>query len=346
MPISYEEAKRELVESPGTWLLTGAAGFIGSHLLEELLRLGQTVAGLDNFATGRGGNLEDVETSVGPEAWRRFRLVEGDICDAATCRAAVEGGVRCVVHLAALGSVPRSLADPLATHEANVSGFLNLLVAAREAGIESFVYASSSAVYGDRAELPKLEEAIGDPLSPYAASKHMDEIYAAAFRQAYGFRATGLRYFNVFGPRQDPEGAYAAVIPKWTAAMLRGEEIVVYGDGGTSRDFCFVRDVVQGTLLAALAEPPAAGQVYNIAAGGRTSLNELFSELRSAVAEHGTSYDRQAIHRDFRTGDVPHSQADIGKAQRMLGYHPTISFAEGLRETVRWYREQLAGGGR
>jgi UDP-N-acetylglucosamine 4-epimerase len=342
MPISYEEARRKLVESPRTWLLTGAAGFIGSHLLEELLRLGQTVVGLDNFATGRRGNLADVETSVGPEAWRRFRLVEGDIRDAATCRAELDG-VKHVLHLAALGSVPRSLADPLATHEANVSGFLNLLVAAREAGIESFVYASSSAVYGDRAELPKLEEAIGEPLSPYAASKHMDEIYAAAFRQAYGFHATGLRYFNVFGPRQDPEGAYAAVIPKWTAAMLRGDEIVVYGDGGTSRDFCFVRDVVQGTLLAALAEPPAAGQVYNIAAGGRTTLNELFSDLRSALAEHGTSYERHPVHREFRTGDVLHSRADIGKAQRMLGYRPATSFAKGLRETLGWYRSRLPG---
>ncbi|MCC6867186.1 MAG: SDR family oxidoreductase [Burkholderiales bacterium] len=320
------------------WLVTGSAGFIGSHLVETLLNLGQDVVGLDNFATGHRANLDDVRAAVGDAAWRRHRFIEGDITDTAACRRACEG-VDVVLHQAALGSVPRSLADPLATHAANDSGFLNMLVAARDAGVGRFVYASSSSVYGDHPALPKIEESIGRPLSPYAATKLIDEIYADVFARSYATRSIGLRYFNVFGARQDPAGAYAAVIPRWVAAMLAGEPVTIHGDGSTTRDFCYVANMVQANLLAGTVErTDAQNEVYNVAVGGRTSLIELFTLLREIVAaERPGLRVPDAIHAAFRAGDVRHSQADITKAQRLLGYAPTHDLRAGLREAFAWY---------
>ena len=325
-------------KAPRTWLVTGAAGFIGSNLLEQLLKLDQHVVGFDNFETGHRKNLDEVKALVTPAQWTRFRLVEGDICDANTCRQVCEG-VDFVLHQAALGSVPRSLVEPLATHAANVTGFVNLLEAARGAKVKRFVYASSSAVYGDDPELPKVEEKIGRPLSPYAATKWMNEIYAETFARCYGVECIGLRYFNVFGPRQDPEGAYAAVIPKWLAALLHREPIQINGDGETSRDFCFIANVVQGNLLAAtVSDSRAVNQAYNIAVGERTTLNELFAVLQAGLRGRDASFpEQQPVYQDFRAGDVRHSLADIGKARRLLGYEPTHRIAEGLTLSLDWY---------
>jgi len=334
----YDELKGELNAAPKTWLVTGVAGFIGSNLLETLLKLDQRVVGLDNFSTGRHENLEEVRGLASPEQWRRFRFEEGDISELPICRKS-SAGVDFVLHQAALGSVPRSMEDPLGCHESNVTGFLNMLIAAREAKASRFVYASSSAVYGDDAELPKVEEKIGRPLSPYAASKAIGEIYAGTFARAYDFSSIGLRYFNVFGPRQDPEGAYAAVIPKWIAGLLRREPIPINGDGETSRDFCFIENVVQANLLAAMTKNPATiNQTYNIALGERTSLNQLFKLLQQSLRARDPSLpEAQPIFRDFRPGDVRHSLADIRKAQRLLGYAPTHRMEDGLEVAMDWY---------
>ncbi|MCK9510570.1 MAG: NAD-dependent epimerase/dehydratase family protein [Pigmentiphaga sp.] len=325
------------------WLITGVAGFIGSNLLETLLLEDQSVTGLDNFATGYRHNLDEVRRRVSAEQWARFHFIEGDITSLATCHDACRG-VNYVLHQAALGSVPRSLADPIATNHANVTGFLNMLVAARDAGVQSFVYAASSSTYGDHPGLPKVEDVIGQPLSPYAVTKYVNELYADVFARAYGFTTIGLRYFNVFGKRQDPDGAYAAVIPRWTAAMIAGQPVQINGDGDTSRDFCFVDNAIQANLLAARATDPAArNQVYNVAVGDRTTLNELFAALRDALAAQGVDYGLEPEYRDFRPGDVRHSQADIGKARKLLGYTPRFTVRQGLAEAMPWYIGSLAG---
>jgi UDP-N-acetylglucosamine 4-epimerase len=336
----YDKIQTELKAAPRKWLVTGVAGFIGSNLLEALLKLGQSVIGLDNFATGKRKNLEEVKAVVLAEQWARFRFVEGDIADAAICRGACQG-VDFVLHQAALGSVPRSMEQPAECHRANVTGFLNMIAAAREAGALRFVYASSSSVYGDEPTLPKVEDKIGRPLSPYAASKWMDEIYAGVFARAYGFPSIGLRYFNVFGARQDPEGAYAAVIPKWIAALLKREPVRINGDGQTSRDFCFVDNVVQANILAAAtSNVEAVNQVYNIAVGERTTLNELFNFLQNGLRKRDTSLaETKPIYGDFRAGDVKHSLADISKAKQLLGYAPTHRAQEGLELAMDWYRK-------
>ena len=336
-----------LTGRPQRWLVTGSAGFIGSHLLEALLRLGQEVVSIDNFATGCRQNLDEVEHAVGDTLWQRHTFIEADIADLDTCREAC-AGVNIVLHEAALGSVPRSIEDPLRTHAANATGFLNLLVAARDAGVTRFVYAASSSTYGDHPGLPKVEDRIGQPLSPYAVTKYLDELYAQVFDRCYATSSIGLRYFNVFGPRQDPEGAYAAVIPRWVAAMLRGAPITIYGDGETTRDFCHVANVVQANLLAAATVDPAAiGQVYNVAVGGRMSLNELYGILRDLLVErHPTLRIPRPVYKDFRAGDVRHSQADVAKACRLLGYAAAYDVRAGLIETLPWYERHPAEAGR
>jgi UDP-N-acetylglucosamine 4-epimerase len=316
------------------------AGFIGSNLLETLLRLDQTVVGLDNFATGYQRNLEEVQTLVSPAQWARFKFIEGDIRQLDDCRAACNE-VDYVLHQAALGSVPRSLADPITTNAANITGFLNMLVAARDAQVSSFTYAASSSTYGDHPGLPKVEDVIGKPLSPYAVTKYVNELYADVFARAYGFHCIGLRYFNVFGRRQDPDGAYAAVVPKWTAALLKGEPVYINGDGETSRDFCYVDNAVQANLLAATTQnPEAKNQVYNVAVGDRTTLNTLFGLLRDNLQTHGDASSMRPIHRDFRAGDVRHSQADTSKAQRLLGYAASHRLGEGIALAVPWFVTQ------
>lgn len=325
------------------WLVTGAAGFIGSHLTEALLALGQDVVGLDNFATGKRENLDEVRAAVGADAWRRFELIEGDIVDFETCVRACRGA-EIVLHQAALGSVPRSIEAPLATHAANATGFLNMLVAARDAGAARFVYAASSSTYGDSAALPKVEEVIGRPLSPYAVTKYVNELYADVFARCYGMATIGLRYFNVFGARQDPEGPYAAVIPRWARAMLNSEPCTINGDGETSRDFCYVANAVQINLRAALATDAATlNQVYNVAVGDRTTLNELHALLAEAIRVERPGLAIAApVYAPFRAGDVRHSQAAIGKAQRLLGYAPTHDVRQGLRAAVGWYVRRFA----
>jgi len=326
-----------------TWLVTGCAGFIGSNLIESLLQRGQKVVGLDNFSTGFQHNLDQVEAAVGRETWKRFRFIEGDIRSLDTCREACKG-VDYVLHEAALGSVPRSIDDPITSHESNVTGFLNMLVAARDAKVRRFVYAASSAAYGDHPGLPKVEETIGRPLSPYGAGKYMNELYADVFGRCYGLETVGLRYFNVFGPRQDPDGAYAAVIPKWIAAMLRGETVYINGDGETARDFCFIDNVVQANILAATAaNPEAANRVYNVALGDQTSLNQLFASLRELLAARDASFDcAPPVYRDFRAGDVRFSRADISKATNLLGFKPTVPVHDGLERALDWYVASLS----
>jgi UDP-N-acetylglucosamine/UDP-N-acetylgalactosamine 4-epimerase len=337
-----EILKNAIGTTPRLWLVTGVAGFIGSNLLETLLNLGQRVIGLDNFSTGHRDNLDQVRDAVDPKAWKRFRFIKGDIRSAATCHRVCRG-VDVVLHQAALGSVPRSIDDPLATHENNVTGFLQMLVAARDAGVKRFVYAASSAAYGDHAALPRVEANVGRPLSPYAASKFMDELYAHAFARCYSTSAIGLRYFNVFGPRQDPDGAYAAVIPRWIAAMLRRDKVYIYGDGETSRDFCFIDNVVQANLLAATTtSDEAQNEVYNVAVGEQTSLNQLFAILQGLCSSHVPGHvATPAIHVDFRPGDVRFSRADISKAERLLGYRPTCRVQEGLTRAFDWYVRKL-----
>lgn len=337
----YQQLRQDLPSSPKTWLITGVAGFIGSNLLETLLKLDQRVVGLDNFATGYQRNLDEVQTLVTPAQWARFSFIEGDIRNLEDCQKAC-AGVDYVLHQAALGSVPRSLADPITSNATNIGGFLNMLVAARDAQVKSFTYAASSSTYGDHPALPKVEDNIGKPLSPYAVTKYVNELYADVFARSYGFKSIGLRYFNVFGRRQDPDGAYAAVIPKWAAALLKGEPVFINGDGETSRDFCYVANAVQANLLAATrTEEPARNQVYNVAVGDRTTLNQLFALLRDNLAAHGVAQDAQPQYRDFRAGDVRHSQADIAKARSLLGYAPSHTLAQGIQEAMPWYADQL-----
>lgn len=338
----FEELQRELNAAPKTWLVTGVAGFIGSNLLEALLKLEQRVVGLDNFATGKRTNLDQVRALVSASQWANFRFVEGSITDAAANRAAC-AGVDYVLHQAALGSVPRSIEDPLAAHDANATGFLQILEAVRAAKVKRFVYASSSAVYGDHPGLPKVENQTGKLLSPYAATKLINEIYASTYAQAYGFASVGLRYFNVFGPRQDPDGAYAAVIPKWIAALLRREPVFINGDGTTSRDFCYVSNIVRANLLAATTTTPAAvNEAYNIAVGERTTLNELFQLLQDGLRRLEPALPvQQPGYRDFRVGDVRHSLADVSKARRLLGYEPVERACDGLALAMEWYCRNL-----
>ncbi|GGZ08878.1 SDR family oxidoreductase [Pseudoduganella plicata] len=339
---TFEEVRAHLRGRQYCWLVTGAAGFIGSNMVEALLALGQRVTGLDNFATGYRHNLDQVRAAAG-NGWTNFRFVEGDICDVAVCRAACEG-VDIVLHEAALGSVTRSIEDPLSTHATNVTGFLNMLVAARDAGVQRFVYAASSSTYGDHPGLPKVEDQIGRPLSPYAVTKYANELYADVFARSYGVASIGLRYFNVFGPRQDPDGAYAAVIPQWVAAMIAGRAVIINGDGETSRDFCYIDNVVQANLLAALADAPeAVNRVYNVAAGERTSLNELYEKMRALLqGRFGHLRDSAPRYNDFRAGDVRHSQADITRARELLGYAPTHRIDAGLAQAMKWYVQHLS----
>jgi UDP-N-acetylglucosamine 4-epimerase len=338
----YEDVSHRLRTEPRRWLVTGAAGFIGSNLVQTLLELDQDVVGLDNFATGKRANLDGVREVVGPARWSRLRFDEGDVASSEVCREAL-AGVDVVLHQAALGSVPRSVEDPLASNTANVTGTLALLEAARHAGVRRFVYASSSSVYGDSEQLPKVEGELGRPLSPYAVTKLVDELYADVFGRLHGLETAGLRYFNVFGPRQDPEGAYAAVIPCWIAAMIRGDEVKINGTGETSRDFCYIRNVVQANLLAATVEDPAAfNQAYNVALGHRTTLNELFEVLRQRLLpRHPQLEGLRPVYGPFRAGDVLHSLADIDKARRLLGYEPTHSLEQGLDESLAWYERTL-----
>ncbi len=332
----YEQLQIELNEVPKTWLVTGVAGFIGSNLLEHLLKLNQNVIGLDNFATGHQHNLDEVKALVDPEQWQRFSFLEGDIRTLKDCQRACQG-VDYVLHQAALGSVPRSIDDPISTDSTNIGGFLNMLVAARDAGVASFTYAASSSTYGDHPALPKVEESIGKPLSPYAVTKYVNELYADVFAKTYRFSTIGLRYFNVFGKRQDPNGAYAAVIPKWAAAMLNGDDVFINGDGRTSRDFCFIENAVQANLLSAVAYRSAQNEVYNVAVGDRTTLTDLFNALSAALAENGRPYSKSPIYREFRSGDVRHSQADVGKARNRLGYGPEYRIEAGIAKVIPWY---------
>ncbi|MEN9559726.1 MAG: hypothetical protein RLZZ502_937 [Pseudomonadota bacterium] len=336
--LAYQMLRTQLQHTPKVWLVTGAAGFIGSNLCEALLRLDQQVIGLDNFATGLQSNLDHLLAAVGEEKARRFRFIRGDIELPADCQNACTG-VDYVLHQAALGSVPRSLENPLATHAANLTGFANMLVAARDQKVKRFVFAASSSTYGDHPGLPKVEDRIGKPLSPYALTKYVNELYADVFARCYGLESIGLRYFNVFGPRQDPNGAYAAVIPKWIASLIKSEAVYINGDGSTSRDFCYIDNVVQANLLAACtSHAEAINTVYNVALGHRTTLNELFLAAKTLLTPHYPHCaSLQAVYRDFRAGDVQHSQADISKAKDLLGYAPQIVFAEGLKLAMPYY---------
>ena len=333
---AYQQVTEALVNKPKAWLITGVAGFIGSNLLESLLLLNQKVVGLDNFATGFQHNLDEVQSVVTAEQWQRFNFMEGDIRNLADCQTAC-ADVDYILHQAGLGSVPRSIADPINTNETNISGFLNMLVAARDAKVASFTYAASSSTYGDHPALPKVEEAIGKPLSPYAVTKYVNELYAEVFARTYGFHTIGLRYFNIFGKRQTPDGAYAAVIPKWTAAMIQGDDVYINGDGDTSRDFNFIENAVQANILAATADDDAKNQVYNVAVGGRTTLNTLFTALKDHLSVNGVDYSQAPIYRDFREGDVRHSQADISKIQSALGYDPQFDVVQGVKKAMPWY---------
>ena len=339
----YQQCCEQLQQQPKTWLVTGVAGFIGSNLLEQLLSLGQRVVGLDNFSTGFQHNLDEVQATVSAEQWQNFKFIRGDICNLEDCQAACSG-VDYVLHQAALGSVPRSIENPIATNASNISGFVNMLVAAKEAQVKNFVYAASSSTYGDHPALPKQEDIIGNPLSPYAVTKYVNELYASVFQRCYGFNSIGLRYFNIFGKRQTPDGAYAAVIPKWTAAMIQGDTVYINGDGSTSRDFNYIANAVQANLLAATTENPAAlNQIYNVAVGGRTDLNQLFNMLTETLAKNEVNYTQAAVYRDFRAGDVRHSQADISKIQTLLGYQPQFNIAQGIEQAMPWYVQHLQG---
>lgn len=352
----YEQLCEHLSAYQSTWLITGVAGFIGSNLLETLLKLNQKVVGLDNFSTGYQHNLDEVQGEVTEERWQNFSFIEGDICNLDDCRKAMtfrhsrEGGnpsiseehVDYVLHQAALGSVPRSIEDPITTNQNNIDGFLNMLVAARDANVKRFVYAASSSTYGEHPDLPKVEDKIGKPLSPYAVTKVVNELYADVFAKTYGFKTIGMRYFNIFGKRQDPNGAYAAVIPKWFASLLQGETIYINGDGTTSRDFCFIDNCIQANLLAATADERAANQVYNVAVGQQTNLRELFELVKAEVMKvRPDTGNVEPIYRDFRAGDVKHSLADISKAENLLGYQPAYRIRTGMPLAARWYVENL-----
>lgn len=334
--MKYIEITNNLKDNPRKWLITGVAGFIGSNLLETLLKLDQEVVGIDNFATGYQHNIDEVKSEVRPEQWSRFTFIRGDITKLSDCRRAV-AGIDYVLHQAALGSVPRSIADPLATHEANVNGFLNMLIASKDEQVSSYTYASSSSCYGDHPALPKEELNIGVQLSPYAVSKYVNELYAQIFSSTYGFRSIGLRYFNVFGKRQDPNGVYAAVIPKWTAAMIAGDTVFINGDGVTSRDFCYVENAVQMNILSAVAPETFKNQVYNVAVGDRTTLNDLYSSIKDVLSVKGINVLGTPEHREHRKGDVRHSQASIDKSTTLLGYEPKFHLYDGLIKTIPWY---------
>ena len=348
MPTAYDNVTKALRDRPRRWLVTGVAGFIGSNLLEELLNLGQTVIGLDNFSTGHRHNLEDVKKQVGEDNWKRFKLIEGDIRNLEDCRKAC-GGIECVLHQAALGSVPRSIDDPIGTNQSNIDGFLNILIASRDAKVGRFVYAASSSTYGDHQALPKREDIIGRPLSPYAVTKYVNELYADVFARTYGVECIGLRYFNVFGRRQDPQGAYAAVIPRWIGEMLDGKAPVINGDGETSRDFCYIDNAIQANLLAAATDRrDALNQVFNVAVGRQTTLNELFSMIQKELAKlDGRVRGISPEYGPFRAGDVRHSQADITKVNKLLSYEPACDLRGGMEETVRWFckkKKAIDGG--
>jgi UDP-N-acetylglucosamine 4-epimerase len=334
----YKDIKDQLNRSPQKWLITGCAGFIGSNLLEALLKIDQKVVGLDNFSTGYQNNLDEVKKSVTEQQWNAFAFIEGDIRDLEVCKSACEGA-EIVLHQAALGSVPRSIEDPVNTNANNIDGFINMLVAARDAGVQRFVYAASSSTYGDHMTLPKVEDTIGKPLSPYAVTKYVNELYADVFARTYGMKTIGLRYFNIFGPRQDPNGAYAAVIPKWFHALIKGEPVYINGDGETSRDFCYIENCIQANILAGTTEnTDAINQVYNVAVGERTTLNQLFMMIKGNVLKYvPTAADAQPEYRDFRRGDVRHSLADTGKANGLLGYEPAFTIQKGLEKTTNWY---------
>jgi len=342
MMSAYHNLKKELSKTPQTWLVTGVAGFIGCNLLEALLKLDQRVVGLDNFATGRRINLDQIRSVVSPAQWDNFHLIEGDIRELTDCISAAKN-VDYVLHEAALGSVPRSILDPITTNEANINGFLNMLVASRDAGVKRFVYAASSSTYGDHAALPKIEDRIGKPLSPYAVTKYVNELYAEVFSRTYGFHSIGLRYFNVFGPHQNPDGAYAAVIPKWISAMLKSEPLFINGDGETSRDFSFIANIIQANLLAATnKDPEAQNQIYNVAVGDRTTLNELYGLIKSELEKRLPHLEIPLPeYRDFRAADVRHSLASIEKAGSLLGYQPTHTIGQGMAEAMDWYIEDL-----
>ena len=334
----YQSSQRHLKEHQYCWLITGVAGFIGSNLLQALLKLNQRVIGLDNFSTGYMHNLDQVKEQVGAQAWLNFRFIEGDICQLEDCIKAC-CKVDYVLHHAALGSVPRSIEAPILTNENNISGFVHMLVASRDASVKRFIYAASSSTYGDNPDLPKVESMIGRPLSPYAVSKYVNELYAEVFSRCYGTESTGLRYFNVFGPRQDPNGAYAAVIPQWIAALIKGQVLRINGDGETSRDFCYIENVVQVNILAALTDAAeAVNQVYNVALNEQTSLNQLYEMIRSLLVRKFPYLKKhKPEYVAFREGDIRHSQADISKAIRLLGYTPTHRIDEGLKQALDWY---------
>ncbi|AUL69747.1 NAD-dependent epimerase/dehydratase family protein [Escherichia coli] len=338
--MNYEELQDYLLNNQRTWLITGVAGFIGSNLLEKLLNLNQCVIGVDNFSTGFQSNLNEVKDNVPESSWRRFKFIEGDICNLDVCKKSISG-VDYVLHQAALGSVPRSIENPILTNASNISGFLNVLDCARRENVKSFTYAASSSTYGDHTGLPKVENIIGNPLSPYAVTKYVNELYAGVYALNYNFKSIGLRYFNVFGRRQNPEGAYAAVIPKWILSILNGDDLYINGDGNTSRDFCYIDNVVQANLLAALANDNVKNNIFNIAYGQQTSLNKLFKYITVALSNEGVEYKKQPIFKEFRLGDVRHSLANIDKAKIMLGYEPCYNINQGIKFAIKWYINNL-----
>jgi len=342
--MKYNKIKEELIQKPKTWLVTGCAGFIGSNLVEALLSLNQKVLGLDNFATGHQYNLDHIEKSVSKEQWENFSFTKGDISDYETCINATKG-VDVVLNQAALGSVPRSIDNPVISNNSNVTGFLNMLTASKENGVKRFVYASSSSVYGDSAELPKVESRTGNLLSPYAVTKYVNELYMGVFYKCYGFESIGLRYFNVFGKRQDPNGAYAAVMPKWISAMLNGEDVFINGDGETSRDFTYIDNIVQANIMAGVTtNKEAFAKAYNTAAGGRETLNNLYSAISNGLKEKLPELKvQEPIYRDFRAGDIRHSNANIDQAKELLGYEPTHNLEQGLKESLEWYINDIKG---
>lgn len=340
----YEDVKLDLLKNQKTWLITGVAGFIGSNLAEALLKLNQKVISLDNFATGHKHNLEHIKNSVSSSQWNNFTFIEGDITDYQTCLS-ISKNVDIILHQAALGSVPRSIDNPVNSNNTNVSGFLNMLTAAKENSIKRFIYASSSSVYGDSQELPKVEENTGKVLSPYAVTKVTNELYMDAFSKCYDFQIIGLRYFNVFGKRQDPNGAYAAVMPKWISQILNNEDVYINGDGETSRDFTYIDNVVQLNILAGTTDNKEAfAKAYNAAAGGRETLNNLYQFIVNGIAEHIDNLKIQKpIYRDFRAGDIRHSNANINRAKNLLGYKPTHTLEDGLKESIQWYINDIVG---
>ena len=339
---AFREAQKFIEANTFTWLVTGVAGFIGSNILERLLKLNQTVIGLDNFSTGNKLNLSEVQSSVSVLQWSRFKFIDGDVSDFSICKDVCRS-IDYVIHQAALGSVPRSINDPISSNKSNINGFLNMLVAAKEDNVKNFVYAASSSTYGDHPDLPKVEKNIGNPLSPYAVTKYVNELYANVFSRCYGFHSIGLRYFNVFGKRQDPEGPYAAVIPKWIESMILNQDIYINGDGKTSRDFCYIENVIQANILAAITEDlNALNQVYNVACGDRNTLEDLFFIIKECLATNQRQYALDPNYRDFRSGDVRHSQADISKISKMLGYDPEFNLYQGIEKVIPWYIENLS----